>query len=73
MSHGLGANFDAGGSFSTHKVGVHFDAGATLGLGVNFGVDLSVNPSEVAHTVTDFGKGALHAGGEVVSALNPCD
>lgn len=60
VSYGLGVEANVDAEFSAERVGVQLDLGATLGIGAEFGIDVSVNPSELADTVTD-----------ALSSLNP--
>jgi hypothetical protein len=58
LSYGVGAELDADASVGLDKVGFHLDLGLTAGLGLQGGVDVAVNPREVASTVTGGAKAA---------------
>jgi hypothetical protein len=56
VSYGVGVELDAGAQFGFDRVGVRLDLGATFGLGIEGGVELSVNPREVGSTLLAGGK-----------------
>ncbi len=72
VSAGVGAQYKAEADIGLDKISFAVDLGATIGLGFNVGVDVSVNPRAVAGGVADIvgsGAGAAKKGLRMVKGI----
>lgn len=72
VSVGVGVQYKAEADIGLEKISFAVDLGATIGLGFNVGVDVSVNPRAVAGGVVDMvggGAGAAKKGFQKVKGL----
>lgn len=64
VSYGLGGELEADAHLGLDEVSVHFDVGATVGLGVSLGFDVSVSPRAVVGGLA----GALGGGASAIGS-----
>lgn len=59
VSYGVGGELAADAHLGLDKIELHFDVGATIGVGVNLGFDVSLSPRAVAGGITSVGRSVV--------------